>query len=68
MDWLTQHNGIISCTDRTILLTDHKGKSVSCKAHPPTQNPVVFSLAVESISVVEEFMDVFPEELPGIPP
>jgi hypothetical protein len=28
---------------------------------------MVFSLAVESISVVEEFMDVFPEELPGMP-
>jgi hypothetical protein len=29
---------------------------------------MVFSLAAESISVVEEFMDVFPEELPGMPP
>jgi hypothetical protein len=28
---------------------------------------MVFSLAAESISVVEEFMDVFPEELPGMP-
>jgi hypothetical protein len=38
-----------------------------CKAQPPTQDPMVFSLAAESISVVEEFMDVFPEELPGMP-
>jgi hypothetical protein len=67
MDWLTRHNGIISCTDKTILLTDHQGKSVSCKAQPPTQDPMVFSLAAESISVIEEFMDVFPEELPGMP-
>jgi hypothetical protein len=29
---------------------------------------MVFNLATESISVVEEFMDVFPEELPGMPP
>jgi hypothetical protein len=29
---------------------------------------MVFSLAVESISVVEEFMDVFLEELPRMPP
>ena len=29
---------------------------------------MIFSLATESISVVEEFMDVFPEELPGMPP
>jgi hypothetical protein len=68
MDWLTKHNGIISCADKTILLTDHHGKSVSCKAQPPTQDPMVFSLAAESIYVVEEFMDVFLEELPGMPP
>jgi hypothetical protein len=29
---------------------------------------MVFNLATESISVIEEFMDVFPEELPGMPP
>jgi hypothetical protein len=68
MDWLTKHNGIISCADKTILLTDHQGKSVSCKVQPPTQDPMVFSLAAESMSVVEEFMDVFPEELLGMPP
>jgi hypothetical protein len=68
MDWLTKHNGIISCAYNTILLSDHQGKSVLCKAQSPTQDPMVFSLAVESISMVEEFMDVFPKELPGMPP
>jgi hypothetical protein len=68
MDWLTQHNGVISCADKTILLTDHHRKSVSCKARPPTQDPMVFTLTAESIFVVEEFMDVFPEELLGMPP
>jgi hypothetical protein len=29
---------------------------------------MMFSLTAKSISVVEEFMDVFPEELPGMPP
>jgi hypothetical protein len=67
MDWLTKHNGIINCADKTILLTDHQGKSVSCKAQPPTRDPMVFSLAAERISVVEKFMDVFLEELPGMP-
>jgi hypothetical protein len=67
MDWLTHHNGIISCADKTILLTDHQGKSVLCKARPPTQDPMLFSLTAESMSVVEEFMDVFLEELPGMP-
>jgi hypothetical protein len=67
MDWLTRHNGIIDYADKTIVLTDHHGKLVSCKARPPTQDPMVFSLAAEGISVVEEFMDVFPEELSGMP-
>jgi hypothetical protein len=29
---------------------------------------MVFNLVAESIFVIEEFMDVFPEELPGMPP
>jgi hypothetical protein len=44
MDWLTRHNGIIGCADKTVLLTDHQGKSVSCKTQPPTQDPMIFSL------------------------
>jgi hypothetical protein len=68
MDWLTKHKGIIGCASKTILLTDHQGKSVSCQAQPPANDPMMFSLTAESISVVEEFMDVFLEELPGMPP
>jgi hypothetical protein len=67
MDWLTKHKGIISCADKTVLLIDHQGKSVSCQAQPPANDPMMFSLATGSVSVVEEFMDVFPEELPGMP-
>jgi hypothetical protein len=67
MDWLTKHKGIISCTNKTVLLTDHQGKLVSCQAQPPAKDPMVFNLAVESISVVEEFMDEFPEELLRMP-
>jgi hypothetical protein len=29
---------------------------------------MMFNLAAENISVIEEFVDVFPEELPGMPP
>jgi hypothetical protein len=28
---------------------------------------MMFNLAAENILVIEEFMDVFPEELPGMP-
>jgi hypothetical protein len=66
MDWLTKHKGIISCANKTVL-TDHQGKSVACQAQPPANDPMMFNLATESISVVEEFMDVFLEELSGMP-
>jgi hypothetical protein len=68
MDWLTKQKGIISCASKTVLLIDHQGKSVSCQAQPPTNDPMMFNLAIENISIVEEFMDVFPKELPGMPP
>jgi hypothetical protein len=68
MDWLTKHKGIISCANKTVLLIDHQGKSVSCQAQLPANDPMMFNLAAENISVVEEFMDVFPEELLGMPP
>jgi hypothetical protein len=68
MDWLTKHKGIISCASKTVLLTDRQGKAVSCQVQPPANDPMMFNLAAENISVIEEFVDVFPEELPGMPP
>jgi hypothetical protein len=36
MDWLTKHKGVISCADKIVLLTDHRGKSVLVRpSHPP---------------------------------
>jgi hypothetical protein len=62
MDWLTKHKGIISCANKTFLLTDHQGKSVSCQAQPLANDPMMFNVVTESMSVVEEFMDVFPDQ------
>jgi hypothetical protein len=68
MDWLTKHKGIIRCASKTVLLIDRQGKAVSCKAQPPANDPMMFNLAAKNISIIEEFMDVFLEELPGMPP
>jgi hypothetical protein len=68
MDWLTKHKGIISCASKTVLLTDRQGKAVSYHAQPPANDPMMFNLAAKNISVIEKFMDVFSEELPGMPP
>jgi hypothetical protein len=58
MDWLTKHKGIISCASKTVLLSDRQGKSVSYQAQPPANDPMMFNLAAENISVIEEFMDL----------
>lgn len=68
MDWLSWNNGIIGCADKIVLITDHQGKSVCCQAEPTAQDPMMFSLTTEIVFVIEEFMDVFPKELPGMPP
>ncbi|XP_074278162.1 uncharacterized protein LOC141601758 [Silene latifolia] len=55
MDWLSKHKANIDCYQKKIALKGPKGIRVSYK---------VWS----DIPVVGEFEDVFPEELPGLPP
>jgi hypothetical protein len=52
MDWLTKHKGIISCANKTVLLTDHQGKLVSCQAQPPANDPMVSLVQFGSIQAV----------------
>jgi hypothetical protein len=44
MNWLTKHKGIISCANKTVLLTYRQGKSVSYQAQPPTNDPMMFNV------------------------
>ena len=71
MDWLTQHKGVISCSPRYVEITHPSGHIIRCK---PNQGKTVSMLCaleaktVEEVTVVNEYPDVFPEELPGMPP
>ncbi|KAG8474747.1 hypothetical protein CXB51_031285 [Gossypium anomalum] len=56
MDWLTTHD-VIKCL--------RKGYEAYLAFVLNTKNP---ELKIESVPVVCEFPDVFPEELPGLPP
>src|SRR4051812_18362260 len=74
MDWLAQHKANIDCPTRSVKLTHDSGAEVlyNCGSMAgPTQlyalNAGVAPL-LEGVRVVCEFPDVFPEELPGIPP
>ena len=73
MDWLTTNKGFIDCFNRTVILTHHHGKKIKVSAkerqipRQPRLNKVDIS-ELNKVPVVCEFLDVFPEELPGIPP
>ena len=71
MDWLSRHNGLIGCTDKVVHLTNPEGVRVTCHTQESGSNPMVFSMeakSLEEVLVVNEYPDVFPEELPGMPP
>jgi hypothetical protein len=60
MDWLSKQKVLIDCAKKSIKLTTPDGKELE----------YIAELAVESTEVpmVNEFSDVFPKELPGMPP
>jgi hypothetical protein len=72
MDWLGMHDAKIQCAKRIVLLTGPKGEKVELVADPPSDvGGSVQQLdgkSLEDIRVVCEYLYVFPEELPGMPP
>ena len=71
MNWLTQYQVCINCATREVTLTSLNGQTTKFYARKniPKQELVVTAVAeLELIPVVSEYSDVFPEELPGMPP
>ncbi|WVZ89468.1 LOW QUALITY PROTEIN: hypothetical protein U9M48_035871 [Paspalum notatum var. saurae] len=73
MDWMKEHNVLLDITSRTVQMKSSKSGKVmhihlpGHKHSPPTVNATEAQL-IEKIPVVSDFPDVFPEELPGLPP
>src|SRR3989337_2876686 len=78
MDWLKAHYASINCATKVVHLLHPSDEIVNYQAHI-TQNAEaqIYALnalnaspleGIENIPVVCDFQDVFPEELPGIPP
>jgi hypothetical protein len=78
MDWLKAHYASINCATKGVHLLHPSDEIVNYHAHL-TQDPEarIYALnalnaspleGIENIPVVCDFQDVFPEELPGIPP
>jgi hypothetical protein len=76
MNWLHRNRAIVSCDKRTIKLVSPSRKEVVTKLYLPELEGVCHHLSVddkesnpiEAIRIVSEFPDVFPKELPGMPP
>jgi hypothetical protein len=77
MNWLDKYQAVISCDKRTIKLMSPLGEEVVTKlVSPEPKKGSCYQMAVDSseadllkiIKVVSEFPDVFPEDLPGMPP
>jgi hypothetical protein len=77
MDWLSKYKVLINCAKKSVKLTTPEGKEMEFVAEPVvTAKSVANRVKVNQldasqgseVSVVNEFPDVFPEELPGMPP
>jgi hypothetical protein len=73
MNWLAQHKAIINTDLRTIRLSHgHEEIQLSIPiAVPPKPSGQVYEAIIpkiQNIPVVCEFLDVFHEDLPGLPP
>jgi hypothetical protein len=77
MDWLIKHKILINCTKKSVKLTTPEGKEMKFVAEPVvTTKGVANRVKVNQLDasqgsevpVVNEFPDVFPEELSGMPP
>jgi hypothetical protein len=77
MDWLSKYKVFIDCAKKSIKLTTPEGKEMEFVVEPVvTTKGVANCVNVNQLDasqgsevlVVNEFPDVFPEELPGTPP
>jgi hypothetical protein len=71
MDWLRMYDRVIQCAKRTIRLTKEDGVTVEFVAAAQSNQTSMLNrtkvIALEEIRVVQEYPNVFPEDLPGIP-
>jgi hypothetical protein len=72
MGWLTKYDAVIHCSKRSVVLTSQEGERFEFVATLPSAadcaaNQLKANL-MEDIRVVYEYPDVFPDDLPGMPP
>jgi hypothetical protein len=77
MDWLSKHNGLVDCAKKAVRLTPSSGKELeyvveNLVTDKAASNKIVLNhldaASTMEIMTVSEYPDVFPEQLPGMPP
>jgi hypothetical protein len=72
MDWLRKYDGIILCAKRAIRLTKEDGTIVEfnlvIQAEQVSLLNKVQGTSLNEIRIAQEYPNVFPEDLPGMPP
>jgi hypothetical protein len=77
MDWLSKHKGMINCAKKAVRLTTSSGKEVeyvveNLVTDKTASNRIVLNhldaASTLDIRTISKFLDVFSEELPGMPP
>ena len=71
IEWMSKFGGSIDCASKSIYLTTLEGKRIKyVSRHVPRRSQVnaLTGVVQEEVPVVKDYPDVFPEELPGMPP
>jgi hypothetical protein len=72
MDWLSKYDGVIQCAKNAVRLTKKDGTTVKFVAAVQADQANMLSqmkvATLEEILEVQEYPDVFPDGLPGMPP
>jgi hypothetical protein len=72
MDWLRKYDEVNLCAKRAIRLTKEDGTIVEFNAAIPAEQVSLLNkvqgTSLNEIRIAQEYLDVFPEELPGMPP
>src|SRR3954453_3084530 len=71
MDWMTKYKGVLYCANHTVTLTTPDNKRIRLKTNFESKGSKLNSLkgvSMDSVPIVREYPDVFPEELPGMLP
>ncbi|GJY14037.1 putative reverse transcriptase domain-containing protein [Tanacetum coccineum] len=67
MDWLSKYHAKILCDEKVVHIPIN-GVSTQLSHSPQVMKRNFSEKRLEDIPVVKEFSDVFPEDLPGLPP